>query len=149
MTDYPPVLAIVGSRRYPKPDDVTTYLLELPQRTVIVSGGGGTVDLTARITAQEHGHPTVEFVPMRTDQGFQVERRNGPKRYRLRKVYRHFAAAAHARNDMIIRYCVENEGGVTVFIDRSQRTPGSLSMIEKATKAGVLFEVRELKAITT
>lgn len=151
-TDYPPVLAIVGSRNYPDTLSVRQYVSTLPTGTVVVSGGKGNVDITVRHVAAERWFEFLEFVPEANSEDWRVLeiRRWGPLHLRNHtfktrpKRYPHFAAAAHARNDMIIRYCVENEGGVTVFIDRSQRTPGSESMVAKAAKAGVLFEVREL-----
>ena len=50
-------VAIVGTRDYPRLDLVVDYVYSLPMDTVVVSGGGGNVDLTAERAARERGMP--------------------------------------------------------------------------------------------
>ena len=55
-------IAIVGSREYPRPQDVTDYVARLPADTVIVSGGARGVDSWAERAARARGL-AVEIFP--------------------------------------------------------------------------------------
>ena len=56
-------VAIVGSRNYHDLDKVTAYVKDLPQGTVIVSGGARGVDSRAARAAREAGLEVVEHIP--------------------------------------------------------------------------------------
>jgi len=55
-------VAIVGSRTYPRLELVATYVLSLPDTTVIISGGAQGVDKTAEQVAR-YRHLKVEIYP--------------------------------------------------------------------------------------
>lgn len=154
----PPVLAIVGSRNWPDPQRLFEYVAWAAYKGLktVVSGGIGVVDNAAEEAAIKEGLAVVGFVPTRSysvrfghfgadwiyirhyeyGRGYEdVEAEALPKRYP------HFAAAAHARNSMIVNYCVEHGGGLTAFLDETVKSNGTRSTIEKAEKAGVLYEV--------
>ena len=48
-------VAIVGSRDYPHPEHVWSYVATLPADTVVVSGGARGVDSWAAAAATHHG----------------------------------------------------------------------------------------------
>lgn len=54
---------IVGSRRYPKLDDVEVYVRSLPRDAVVVSGGADGVDKQATAHATALGMEVVEYYP--------------------------------------------------------------------------------------
>lgn len=55
-------VAIVGSRDYPDPDQVRAYVEQLPEGTVVVTGGARGVDKVAEEAARARGLP-VEVLP--------------------------------------------------------------------------------------
>lgn len=57
----PPVIAIVGSREYPRLDKVVSYVQRLPPHTIVVSGGARGVDKTAEIEAKKNNLSTKIF----------------------------------------------------------------------------------------
>ena len=56
-------VAIVGSRDYPRLDQVRRYVKLLPEGTVVVSGGALGVDSCAAEEALRHDLATEEFLP--------------------------------------------------------------------------------------
>lgn len=54
-------IAIIGSRRYEDLQQVRDYVASLPVDTVVVSGRGGNVDLTAEDAAKARGLATKIF----------------------------------------------------------------------------------------
>lgn len=56
-------IAIVGSRTYPKLEEVRSYVSMLPSEAVIISGGARGVDVSAVDEAFRHGLKCVEFLP--------------------------------------------------------------------------------------
>lgn len=56
-------VAIVGSRKYPYLQDVVSYVMKLPQSTIIVSGGAEGVDKTAVETARQRNMQVLIFFP--------------------------------------------------------------------------------------
>jgi len=48
-------VAIVGSRDYPQPEDIWSYVATLPPDTTVVSGGARGVDSWAAAAATHHG----------------------------------------------------------------------------------------------
>jgi len=55
-------VAIVGSRDYPRLDQVQRYVRELPEFTTILSGGARGVDSCAVETARRRGLEIVEYL---------------------------------------------------------------------------------------
>lgn len=55
------VIAIVGSRNYPRLDQVAWYVEQLAPSTVVVSGAGGAVDLKAAACARARGLHVIEY----------------------------------------------------------------------------------------
>ncbi len=56
-------IAIVGSREYPDLRHVKKYVSELPDGTVVISGGAVGVDRTAVYFARQRGFETVVHLP--------------------------------------------------------------------------------------
>ena len=54
-------VAIVGSRDYPDMDAVKRYVAELPEGTVVISGGAHGVDRIAETAARRRGLEVVSF----------------------------------------------------------------------------------------
>lgn len=81
----PEHVAVVGSRDFPNPQAVRDYVNSLPISTVIVSGHGGVVDLTAEDAANKRGMKTIIH----------------PAKWRVNGVYN--PAAGHERNALIVR----------------------------------------------
>jgi len=54
------VVAIAGSRMYPKLDDVTNFVNSLPEGTIVSAGLAAGVDKAARKAANERGLPVNE-----------------------------------------------------------------------------------------
>lgn len=54
-------LAVVGSRDFPFPSLVESFIVDLPQGVCVVSGAGGVVDLAAAAAARLAGLPLQEF----------------------------------------------------------------------------------------
>ena len=52
-------VAIVGSRDYPHPEHIWSYVATLPADTVVVSGGARGVDSWAAAAATRHGLPLI------------------------------------------------------------------------------------------
>ena len=103
--------------------EVREYVRALPKGTWIISGGAPGVDEVAVTAAKLAGMPKPHV--------FEANWK------------RHGKQAGHIRNDQIIAFLVENGGGLTAFWDG--KSSGTSSIITKAIKAGVLYEVREPK----
>lgn len=58
------VVAIVGSREYPKLDAVAEYVRDLPEGTIVISGGARGVDRTAENTARDLGFECISVRPV-------------------------------------------------------------------------------------
>lgn len=56
-------IAIVGSRDYPRLNEVAEYVQALPADTIVVSGGANGVDTIAELTALDCGMATEIFYP--------------------------------------------------------------------------------------
>ena len=56
-------VAVVGSRNYPDLDEVRAYVRDLPQGTVVVTGGARGVDAAAEEEARRRGHAVVVILP--------------------------------------------------------------------------------------
>ena len=56
-------IAIVGSRGYPRLNEVAEYVKALPPDAVIVSGGANGVDQMAELTAKDRGLRTEIYYP--------------------------------------------------------------------------------------
>lgn len=54
-------IAIVGSRDYPRPQQVVRYIEQLPYTDVIISGGARGVDRIAEHVARERGMQTIIY----------------------------------------------------------------------------------------
>lgn len=54
-------IAIVGSRKYPKPAFVRDFVRQLPKGVDIISGGAKGVDSVAEFSARHYGHPVTVF----------------------------------------------------------------------------------------
>lgn len=56
-------IAVVGSREYPKLEEVRQFVFEQPRTTVIVSGGALGVDKVAVESARDYGMPYEVHLP--------------------------------------------------------------------------------------
>ena len=54
-------IGIVGSRDYPRLDQVVELVQALPEGTTVISGGAQGVDITAEVTAKAHGLDRIIF----------------------------------------------------------------------------------------
>jgi hypothetical protein len=141
----PSPVGIVGSHKgYPRLRLVKDFVRSLPSDAVIVSGGAPGVDQTAENEARRLGRPWMSFAVVKIDGGYKIHRQNwlGNRAIDLRllpKLYPHFAAAAHARNALIVACLVEESGSLTVWWNLV--SPGAKSMIERGRKAGILYAV--------
>jgi predicted Rossmann fold nucleotide-binding protein DprA/Smf involved in DNA uptake len=102
-------VAIIGSRTFPNLDAVTRYVAELPEGTIVVSGGAIGVDETAEIEAKRRGLTVIVHRPM-----YKVHGRRAP-------LY---------RNELIVR----DADRVVAFHDG--KSTGTLHAIGEARKAG-------------
>lgn len=59
----PEKVGVVGSRGFPDPDLVVSYVAGLPPGTTVVTGGARGVDEVAERTARECGLPVVVYRP--------------------------------------------------------------------------------------
>lgn len=109
------IIGIVGSRKFPRLEDVVKFVKLLPTGTTIVTGGAAGVDKKAELTGIERGLHVIVHYPDYAKYG---------------------DAATHVRNDLIIK---DSEDGVYAFWDGV--SPGTRSVISKCKKRGVKVEV--------
>ena len=113
-------VGIVGSRRFLNKEMVELLVNELPDETIIVSGGCRGVDTWAANAARLRGLQVIEFLP------------NLPKsapRWAYTKAY-------HERNKKI----AENSDVIYAFV-ANDRTGGTENTIKHAQKLGVRVEI--------
>lgn len=107
-------VAVVGSRSFPSPSLVESFVVGFPAGVVVVSGGGGVVDLSAAAAARSVGLSVVEFLP---DWG----------RYRR--------GAGPVRNAALV------SGGLSVLVafasDPECLSAGTADVVRRARAAGV------------
>jgi hypothetical protein len=140
----PRVVAIVGSRDFKDLGLVRALVRSLPEGACVISGGAWGVDQAAEAEADKRGVTYVSFRPFFSGGNYIItvvewSAQSGRRDRALPKRYPHFPAAAHARNTMIVRRCVEESGAVVAFHNGS--SPGTASVIAKAKAAGVLYDV--------
>lgn len=111
-------VAIVGSRKWNRPEEVFAVVRSLPQGTIIISGGASGVDCYAEIEAKLAGL-AVEIIP--------VEKADWTKFGR---------AAGPIRNTEIVKRCDR----LIAFWDGKSR--GTADAIKKALAAGKPVDVR-------
>lgn len=102
-------IAIVGSRDYPRRDQVIAFVRSLPRDTVIISGGARGVDTWAAEEACARGMNVVEIFP---------------------DWDRHGKSAGLIRNGQIVDQCDE----LVAFWDGTSR--GTKNSIDRARHAG-------------
>jgi hypothetical protein len=140
----PKVVAIVGSRDFKDLEKVRAFVRSLPPNACVISGGARGVDQAAEAEALRRELDLLIYCPRKLVSGQwhiarSTYRNGGWTTEELPKVYPHFPAAAHARNSMIVRRCVEESAAVVAFHNGS--SPGTASIISKAKAAGVLYDV--------
>lgn len=107
-------IGVVGSRDFPCPSLVESFVVDLPVGVCVVSGGGGVVDLTAASSGRSVGLEVDEFFP---DWG------------RFRK------GAGPERNGRLVR---SGLSVLVVFVNDPERpSRGSLDCLRQALKIGV------------
>lgn len=149
VTKAPPPspVAIVGSRDFKDLDKVRAFVRSLPPSACVISGGARGVDQAAEAKAIECGLFVASYRPVFIEgSGYKVQlvemqRQDGRCVTTFPKWYFGFPAAAHARNSMIVRRCVEEAGAVVAFWTGKKENSGTYSVIQKATQAGVLYDV--------
>lgn len=148
VTKAPPsgVVAIIGSRDFKDLDKVRAFVRSLPKNACVISGGARGVDQAAEAEAFACGLSVRSYRPFafghRGQYRIEVvdnKERSYTSQMTLRGLYDSFTKAAHARNSMIVDGVVAGGGCVVAFWDGS--SPGTLSVIAKARRAGVLFDV--------
>ncbi len=107
-------IAIVGSRSYPRPDLVEAFVADLPDDTVVISGGARGADTFAEEAARTRGLKTLVFHADWENLG----RRAGP-----------------IRNEQIIAHCDR----VVAFWDGRSR--GTLNSLVLASRAKLPIEI--------
>lgn len=60
-------IAIVGSREFKDLQKVKDFINQLPQSSIIISGGAAGVDITAEVAAKARGLRTIIFIPKWND----------------------------------------------------------------------------------
>jgi hypothetical protein len=138
-------LAVVGSRDYPRLEEVAAYLDEVrymgeDEPECIVSGGARGVDQAAEAWAREHQVPVVSFRPAkRAPTNWYIERWEtaGPGHtvHVLPGSYETFAAAAFVRNGFIVEFADQ----VVAF--HYGKSHGTRDSIARARHAGNLRDV--------
>ena len=114
-------VGIVGSRRRNDRELVETLVNELPEGTVIISGGCRGVDTWAADAARRRGLEVVEFLPDLPPSG---------------SPHWEFARAYHARNKQI----AENSDVIYAFV-APDRKGGTENTIKHAKKLRIRVEV--------
>lgn len=140
--DKPDVVAVVGSREYPKMSLVRRLVESVHHESVIVSGEAQGVDRLALATARRRGLATVSYQPQGMHGGYQIERTtwNRWDGYNIELatdiVFPSFAEAAHYRNGLIVRAC----GRMALFWDGlSTGTQNTLGKIRESGKPFVVI----------
>lgn len=116
-------VAIVGSRKYPNEMQVAQYVFDLPDDTIVVSGGAPGVDTWAEMAARIRGLGVLVFAV--------------PKGAHLQVP---FAVAAKARNAKIVAHA---DRVVAFHHDNSPGTASTLRMARMAGKEILVFTVGE------
>lgn len=107
-------IAIVGSRSYANPSEVSDYVKSLPEGTIIVTGGADGVDSWAESAARTRGFEVIIY----------------PADWR-----KYGRGAGHIRNRQIVETCDK----LVAFWD--EVSPGTRSSISIASKAKKLEKV--------
>lgn len=143
----PSPVAIVGSRDYKDLEAVRRFVRSLPENACVVSGGARGVDQAAEAEAFAEGFALVSFRPERWAEGYKIIRytyhphKASPSFLPLSGEYKTFPQAAHARNSMIVAKAVAESGSLTAYWTGQIEHSGTFSVIQKATKAGILYQV--------
>lgn len=119
----PERVAIVGSRTWPTPGDISQYCSSLPPGTVIVSGGATGADTFAEEAAAQAGLKLVRHLP------------NIP-RYGSPAAYYHRNLAIVNDSDRVVAFAAKD-------VKTKQITAGTQMTIDLARRAGVPVEVIE------
>lgn len=107
-------IAVVGSRKFPQPQLVSSFVGSLPQGVCVVSGAGGAVDLAAAAAGRAAGLQVEEF----------------PAQWAL-----YGRSAGPVRNRQLVASglsCL-----VAFVVDHRQLSPGTASVVKYARAAGV------------
>lgn len=139
------VVAIVGSREFPELDRVRDFVRSLPEDACVISGGARGVDQAAEVEAQRRGLFVESYRPVKDHGIWRIARylyhTKGSSSHLLPGEFKTFAQCAHARNSWIINVAVATSGCLVAFWTGQVEHSGTYSVIEKARKAGVLFEI--------
>jgi hypothetical protein len=114
-------IAVIGSRSWPTPEDVTAYVHALPAGSVIVSGGAEGVDTFAATAAGRLGLPVVTHWPDK-------------RRYGVPACYYHRTKAIIEDADRVVAFTAKDPA-------TKQITAGTAMTIELAHRAGVPVDV--------
>ena len=139
------MIAIVGSRDYPRLELVTAMVRELNRENpsfVLVTGGARGVDNAAEEEATRLGHRVISFRPRRAGSGYVIDTvtmRPGED-WEVEKAaydgYVTFAQAAFHRNELIVRFANK----VIAYWDgRSRGTAHAIGQAEKLHKHLLVF----------
>lgn len=133
-------VAIIGSRTYPDPGEVSAYVESLPTGTVVVSGGARGVDQTAEKSARARGLTVVSYRPVKLEGVWRITCRTSLDTGTawdslLPYAFDGFAQAAYFRNGLISEDCTRMEA----YWDGVSR--GTHNALEHARRLGKPFEV--------
>lgn len=103
-------IAIVGSRNYPRPEDIIQYVYNLSEDSIIISGGARGVDTWAEVAAGVKGLKTKIF-PAQWD--------------------KYGKSAGFFRNELIVDEC---DRLVAFWDGKSKGTKHSINLVKKAGK---------------
>jgi hypothetical protein len=112
FSSLPKVIAVVGSRDYPRLDWVGGFIRRLPGKKLVVSGEADGVDLAAKKAALHYRHGYKPF-KVENDEWELLGKSVGP-----------------TRNELLVRYVKRYEGYVVIFanVDNGVMTPGSTNV---------------------
>lgn len=121
----PDVVAIVGSREFPKLMWVATFVAKLKAGTIVVSGGARGVDRAAEVATQLRDD--LHFKPFRVED-FMWSKKG--------------KAVGHFRNKQLVEFVAEYGGNVVIFYTTSEMgvmTPGSTNVVKNCHKYSVPY----------
>ena len=137
----PSVIAIIGSRDYPRLDKVVSFVQKLPPNTILVSGGARGVDKAAETEARKNNLPTKIF---------------GVERFEWERGFNKWVVT-DLRNELIARYvkralglngasASNNNGGTVIAFwsldaKTGKFTTGTGNMLGHAQKLNVPYRV--------